>query len=340
MSRIDEALRRTGQGGHSPSKGGGEGVFVSAWSHEETLPAPVRSFDPARRREPAHQGDEPKTTPEATYAPEAKVVAEPKHVPEAKHAAEPRRAPELRLAEPVRAEGGRSPVSLSSQWRERLAIAPEANPMLVEQYRRLAATLHHAQSGSGIRVIMLTSASADDGKTLTAVNLALVLSESYRRRVLLIDADLRRPSLGNVADVTDAPGLSDALKSATDQKLAILQVTPTLMLLPAGRPDPDPMGGLTSARMRQILEEAADRFDWVILDAPPMGPMADASLLSQMVDGAVFVVRAGRTQYPLVQKAVEALGRERILGVVLNGVDDLPPDQYQYAYGASSEARH
>jgi capsular exopolysaccharide synthesis family protein len=240
------------------------------------------------------------------------------------HVLERRPAP----VSPVTAES--SAVAFSRAARERLAVGPDANPMLVEQFRRLAATLHQAQRATGIKVIMLTSASPDDGKTLTAVNLALVLGESYRRRVLLIDADLRRPSLGHVADVATAPGLSEALKAPTDQKLAILQVTPTLMLLPAGRPDPDPMGGLTSARMRQILEDASQRFDWVILDAPPMEPMADAGLLAQMVDGAVFVVRAGQTQYPLVQRAIDALGRERVLGIVLNAVEHLPAEPYAY----------
>jgi capsular exopolysaccharide synthesis family protein len=188
---------------------------------------------------------------------------------------------------------------------------------------------------------MLTSASPDDGKTLTALNLALVLSQSYHRRVLLIDADLRRPSLSDVADIMDAPGLSEALRSPTDQKLAILQVTPTLMLCPAGEPDPDPMGALTSARMRHILEEAAARFDWVILDAPPMGPMADADLLAQMVDGAVFVIRAGSTPYPLIQKAIDGLGRERILGVVLNGVKEMPSDTgYVYPESTASGSDH
>jgi capsular exopolysaccharide synthesis family protein len=318
VSRIDEALRRTGQGRPDKTFGDGQGVFVSAWRTEEE----------ARSEEPA-------AAPPVVVAPS--VVASPAIAEEREWTPDPAWTRDRMLpAEPQRTESGRSPVALSSKWRERLAVAPEANQMLVEQYRRLAATLHHAQSGSGIRVIMLTSASSDDGKTLTSVNLALVLSESYRRRVLLIDADLRRPSLGNVADVTNAPGLSEALKSPTDTKLALLEVTPTLMLLPAGRPDPDPMGGLTSPRMRHILEEAASRFDWVILDAPPMGPMADASLLSQMVDGAVFVVRAGRTQYQLVQKAIDALGRERILGVVLNGAEHMPAEQYEYGYGKSN----
>ena len=290
MSRIDEALRRKGERVVERGSSGAQALFVSAWDHESG-PRPVEALRPAALPPPA--------TGEIIS-----VVREPQP------------------SECVQ--------TLTNAWKDRLATAPEANQILVEQFRRLAGTLHQAQASDGIRVIMLTSASPDDGKTLTAVNLALVLSESYRRRVLLIDADLRRPSLGGSTGLSSAPGLTDALAAKIDQKLSIMQLTPTLMLLPAGRPDPDPMGGLTSLRMKQILEEAAGLFDWVILDAPPMGPLADAQLLSQMVDGAVFVVRAGQTPHAQVQKAIDAIGRERILGVVLNGVANMPTDQYQY----------
>jgi capsular exopolysaccharide synthesis family protein len=217
-------------------------------------------------------------------------------------------------------------VTFSSTWRDRLATSAGADPVFVEQFRRLAAILHSAQAANAVRVLMVTSASPEDGKTLTALNLSLVLSESYRKRVLLIDADLRRPSLGKAAELTSAPGLSDALKATVDQKLSLVAVTPTLTLLPAGRPDPDPMGALTSPRMRQILQEAASRFDWVVLDAPPMGPLADAGLLAEMADAAIFVIRAGRTQHPVVKRAIDTLGRERVLGVVLNGVERLPAE--------------
>lgn len=220
----------------------------------------------------------------------------------------------------------------SGKWRERLAIDSSADRALLEQFRRLAATLHQGQTTNGLRSLMVTSAAPGDGKTMTALNLALVLSESYRRRVLLIDADLRRPAIANIADVTTSLGLSEALKARSEQKLAILQLTPRLTLLPAGRPDPDPLGGLTSPRMRRILQEAEARFDWVILDVPPVGPMADATLLGEMVDGTLFVVRAGRTQYPIVKKAIEALGRERILGVVLNGCETISSQHYDRYY--------
>jgi Mrp family chromosome partitioning ATPase len=93
------------------------------------------------------------------------------------------------------------------------------------------------------------------------------------------------------------------------------------------------MSGLTSIRMRRIIEEASNRFEWVILDAPPVGPLADASLLAGIADAILFVIRAGTTPYPSIQKAIEAVGREKIFGVVLNGVPPGAQDDYEDNYG-------
>lgn len=231
---------------------------------------------------------------------------------------------------PVATSGNDAPAALSfsSSWRERLAGGPDSNPELTEQFRRLAATLHHAQRNSGLKSVMVTSASPGDGKTLTAVNLAMVLAESYRYRVLLVDADLRRPSIPSVVDLGDGAGLSDALRATKEQKLALVPLTPRLTLLPAGQAIANSIEALTSPRMRQILDEASARFDWVILDAPPVGPTADARLLTQLVGGTLFVIHAGQTQYPAVQKALDFLGREQILGVVLNGVEPKNAEPY------------
>jgi capsular exopolysaccharide synthesis family protein len=223
-------------------------------------------------------------------------------------------------------------LSFSSAWRERLAGGPDGNPGLIEQFRRLAATLHHAQQNNGIKTVMVTSASPGDGKTLTAVNLALVLAESYRYNVLLIDADLRRPSIPSVIDLSDGSGLSEALRSTNEQKLALVPITPKLTLLPAGQAIANSIEALTSPRMQHILDEASRRYDWVVLDAPPVGPTTDARLLTQMVGGTLFVIQAGKTQYADVNKAISALGRDQILGIVLNGVDDEPIQPY---YGAA-----
>jgi capsular exopolysaccharide synthesis family protein len=212
------------------------------------------------------------------------------------------------------------PTSLTANWKEWFS-SPGVDPAVVEQFRKLAATLFHAQREGRLKVVMVTSAVPGEGKTLTALNLARVLSESYRRSVLLIDADLRRPRLTEAAGLTTADGLSAALKSADHRKVTVTQLTEQLTLLPAGRPDPEPLSGLTLPRMQQLIEEGAERFDWVIVDTPPIGVATDAGLLSAMVDATILVVKAGETSLTAVNQAVETLGRNRIIGVVLNGVD-------------------
>ena len=220
-------------------------------------------------------------------------------------------------------------------------LVPTADGALVEQYRKVAATLHHAQKERGTRVLMIASAMASEGKTLTASNLALTLSESYRRRVLLIDADLRRPSLQTVFQVPNIYGLGDLLKGAGSGKLSVFDVNPWLAVAPAGRPDPNPISGLTSERMRQLLEDATASYDWVIIDTPPVGLLPDANLLAAMVDVAILVIAAGRTPYRLVERAVSALGRDRILGAVLNRVEAATSGGYDYYhyYGTRPQSR-
>jgi len=288
-----------------------------------------------RRSQSAPANDEPATVlpSQALFRP-AWSVATAEDAP----ATEDRSAPaESQGLEPILDPAGSSvAVSFSSAWRDRLASAPHGHPGLVEQFRRLAATLHHAHQANGIRSVMVSSARPGDGKTLTAVNLALVLAESYRYNVLLIDADLRRPSIPSAIDLGEGAGLSEALRASTEQKLTLVPVAPRLSLLPAGQPIANSIEALTSPRMRQILTEAVARYDWVILDAPPVGPTTDARLLTQMVDGTLFVVHAGQTQYPDVLRAIDSLGRERILGVVLNGVAESHDEGY---YGLPRQDR-
>jgi capsular exopolysaccharide synthesis family protein len=200
----------------------------------------------------------------------------------------------------------------------KLVVSPQMPPAAIEQYRKLAATLHHLQNERGVRIIMVSSAVPGEGKTLTAANLALTLSESYRRQVLLIDGDLRRPALYDVFQLPNVIGLSDALTAPAGGKVTAIQVSEHLAFLPAGRPDSDPISGLTSERMRRLVKDAAARFDWVIIDTPPVGLLPDANLLATSVDGALLVIQAGVTPYDWINRAVQALGRERIIGVVMN----------------------
>jgi capsular exopolysaccharide synthesis family protein len=203
----------------------------------------------------------------------------------------------------------------------------------IEQYRRLAATLHQLQTERGIKTLMITSALPREGKTLTASNLALTLSESYEFKVLLVDADLRRPSLHEIFRLPNTIGLSDGLRG-DHGKLQLVEVSPYLSILPAGRPTSDPMAGLTSDRMKALLADAAGRYDWVILDTPPIGLLPDAQLLTGLTDGVLVVIGAGSTPYTLVQRVINELGQDCILGTVLNRVEEtrVPTSNYLRDY--------
>jgi protein-tyrosine kinase len=221
----------------------------------------------------------------------------------------------------------------------KLVSDPTTPHKSVEQYRRLAATLYELQQQHSIKTIMVSSAVPGEGKTLTAVNLALTLAHSYRRRVMLIDADLRRPSVHTVFDIPNKAGLGDGLRNDTGP-LPIVEVTKRLTVLPAGRPDRNPTAGLTSARMRTILDEAAKQYDWIILDSPPVGLLVDAKLMSSMVDGVILVIGAGSTDYELSQRAIAEVGRDRIIGAVLNRASadaDTPSDYLEHYYEAPPE---
>ena len=269
----------------------------------------------------------PATTPREAAAPGWQFSpVETMHVPEepvVRSAFAPSSPEELRRIEPVR---------VGDCDRTKLVIDPAVDATVVEQYRHLAAVLHHAQKASGVRTVMVTSAMAAEGKTLTATNLALTLSESYQRRVLLVDADLRRPRMREMFALPPTEGLTDSLAAGRTGRLPVHQVSPTLWVLTSGHVVPDPMSLLVSPQMKQLIDEARDAFDWVVVDTPPIAILPDANLLSAMIDTALLVVSAESTPYPMVQRAAEAIGPKRILGVVLNRADNSGLSSNYYGY--------
>jgi capsular exopolysaccharide synthesis family protein len=233
------------------------------------------------------------------------------------------RPPARRTGEQVRAVKRRDLLrNLSDAVREKLVIGEQAHPAMREQFRKLAASLYGLREQRRVKTVLVVSAVPGEGKTLTAANLALTLSESYRSRVLLVDADLRRPTLHLVFDIPNKIGLKEGLAEAAQGTLSPVSVSDHLEVLTAGSANIDPMGALTSERMRLVLSEATAAFDWVILDTPPVELLPDAKLLASMADVGILVVQAGSTKCGLAQRVVEALGRELIVGVVLNQVKD------------------
>lgn len=228
------------------------------------------------------------------------------------------------------------PLQFGQADRDKVIVGDGVDPALVEQYRHLAAVMHHAQKASGVRTVMVTSALPSEGKTLTATNLALTLSESYQRRVLLIDADLRRPRMSEMFAIPPGAGLTDALTVERADRLPVHQVTPHLWVLTAGRMLPDPMSLLVSPAMKQLIDDAREAFDWVVVDTPPIAILSDANLLSAMIDTSLLVVSAQSTPYPMVQRAAQAIGPNRILGVVLNRAEQTELSAGYGYYGRAS----
>lgn len=213
----------------------------------------------------------------------------------------------------------------------KVVIDPSIDGAVREQYRRLATSLHAAQATNGLKLVMVSSAVPEEGKSLTAANLAMTLSESYQRRVLLVDADLRLPSLHLIFGVDDGAGLTEALLAAEDGPLPLRRLSANLTLLPAGRPTAEPMQVLASERMHRLLTDARDAFDWVVIDTPPVGLLSDARMLSEAVDGVLLLVRADSTPYDIVQRAVAVVGPDRVIGLVLNRAELPEGPHYRYS---------
>jgi capsular exopolysaccharide synthesis family protein len=189
-----------------------------------------------------------------------------------------------------------------------------------DQYIRLSVALEQIRRVRPLRSVTVSSAERAEGKTLTAVNLALTLAGRSSGRVLLIDADLEAPSVHTIFQLPNTTGLSEVIGSTAD-RAPVVDVSPHLAVLTAGAPSSDPMMLLAAPRMKKLLQEAVAGFEWVVLDAPSVGSIDGSSLLAWLTDGTVLVVRAGRTAEAVVEQAILALGRDRVVGIVLNGSD-------------------
>jgi capsular exopolysaccharide synthesis family protein len=213
------------------------------------------------------------------------------------------------------------------------ALAPTS--LAAEQYRSLRTRLKRAESGRALRTIAITSPNKGDGKSLTAANLALTMAQEFQQRVLLIDCDLRRPSVHRLFGITEGPGLGDVLMSAAELDHALVALPEYhLTVLPAGLPPSRPAELLGSAAMRRILDTLRSRYDRILIDVPPVAPLADLHILAPMVDGLLMIVRAGITPKPAIERALAGLDASKVLGLVLNESGAETAETYNYeGYG-------
>ena len=204
---------------------------------------------------------------------------------------------------------------------------------MAESYRALRTSLLLSNLGAPPKVIMVTSARPQEGKTTTSINTAIVLAQKGVR-VLLIDADLRRPSVHKTLGMGPRSGLSNVLTgSATvQQTITTSTILPNLFIMPAGTPPPNPAELLASANMRELLAELRPQYDHIVIDTPPTLSVTDAVVLSPRADATILVIRSGRTTKQALRRARDILMQvnAHVAGVLLNAVDLTSPDYYYY----------
>jgi non-specific protein-tyrosine kinase len=223
----------------------------------------------------------------------------------------------------------------SSEDRSKDLVTVEApRSAASESYRTVRTNVQFSSLDVPVGSIVVTSAQSREGKSTVAANLAVTMAQAGKR-VLLVDADLRRPSLHRLFGLSNRHGLTDLLLSERRavEDVALDTHVPGLQVLPSGPQPPNPSEALGSRRMRQVLEEMRQIADVVILDSPPLLAVADGLVLGATVDAAILVVRSGGTRRTLAQRAKEQLDRveARLLGIVVNAAPRHAQEEGFYA---------
>lgn len=210
-------------------------------------------------------------------------------------------------------------------------IEKKPKSIVAESYRTLRTNIQYSSFDEEYRTIVVTSAELGEGKTTTAGNLALALAQG-ENTVLLIDADMRKPSVHKTFKISNQSGLTDILVNKKKLEDITYKHNKNLAVITSGKIPPNPAEMLASKAMEAFLKEMREHFDYIILDAPPLQAVTDAQILSTKADGVLLVVRSEKTKKEHVVNSVNAIKKVKgkVIGIVLNGVDNSRNKYYQY----------
>jgi len=265
----------------------------------------------------------------------------PESVTELLEAAEGRRAPQI---ETLVASAPAETFSVGSVPTLRPAPLPDARLVCLtdpgslgaEKFRVLGLRLRNLRDKRKLKRIVVTGTAPEEGKSLIAANLALNQSRSKVLKTLLVDGDFRRPTIAKRFGVgTLLPGLSECLRGERNLSEVVYKLEGTgLCILPAGMAPENPLELMQSGRLPEYLDQLGTVFDWIIIDTPPLFPLADTTFWMKMSDGVLMVVREGVTGRKLLQRAVDTLDRATLLGIVVNSCSTGGEHEYYYSrYG-------
>jgi protein-tyrosine kinase len=217
-----------------------------------------------------------------------------------------------------------------------------AKLIFLEQFKALRAKFEYQVDIHKYKVVAVTSAIAEEGKTLTSANLAANLASVGRKKVLLIDTDIRKSDIARMFNAPAKPGLTEFLTGAVTHEKIILSSDTLggLYLISGGEKSIAPPDLLAGEAFRTFLQDMRNEFDFILLDTPPILPVADTMSLRDQVDGFILIFRMGFTPYVMLQQALEEIEKTKILGVVLNGVELQKYKYYQRYYGEYYQKKH
>jgi succinoglycan biosynthesis transport protein ExoP len=223
----------------------------------------------------------------------------------------------------------------------RIIFYTDPNSPGADRFRFLRMRLRELWNTKKLRTLLITSPLPEDGKSTIALNLATALADGGKRSVLLIEADLHRSPLTEQLKLKIGPGLGECLEGGLNPLSAIRRLGPLgWYLLRAGQPHSNPTDLLQADSLSVVIQKLSAHFDWILIDAPPVIPLTDALSLARQANGSLLVARAGRTPREALEKAITLLGRQQVVGVVLNGVEEL--DRHYsgyYGYSGNNNSR-
>jgi capsular exopolysaccharide synthesis family protein len=290
-----------------------------------------RIFDALKRSETERWGNE--------------LLAPPESVTELLEAAEGRRSPQVEkliLPEAMQPEamqtfalGSAAVLRPAPSPDSRLVCLTEPGSLGAEKFRVLGLRLRNLRDKRKLKRIVLTGTAPEEGKSLIAANLALNQARSKVLKTLLVDGDLRRPTIAKLFGVGALlPGLSECLRGERQLSEVVYKLDGSgLWLLPAGMAPENPLELMQSGRLPELLDQLGTSFDWIIIDTPPLFPLADTTFWMRMSDGVLLVVREGVSERKLLKRAVETLDRSILLGVVVNSCTSSELNYYYSRYG-------
>jgi protein-tyrosine kinase len=215
----------------------------------------------------------------------------------------------------------------------RLVVYTDPRSPAADRFRYFRIRLREPWEAGKVKTVLITSALPRDGKSTVAINLASALCEHGKKRVLLIEADLHRPTLASLLGLDAGPGLAECLTTGVNPVPFLRRLQPLgWYVLTAGGACVNPTELLHSGVLQDLISSLSPHFDWILIDSPPVIPITDALSVAREVDAILMVVRAGSTPRDLVQRSVALLGRKKLLAVVLNGLESVNRMYSEYGY--------